>query len=109
LSRIADGATVYVAELSNGAVKVGFSRNPRGRLYAVQTYARRHFRSHITRWHVSRVMKLDGDARYLERLMHSRLARIGQPLRGFGEYFLHARFEVARQLCDQLGRCMPKA
>jgi hypothetical protein len=98
------GACVYVAELSNGLVKVGYSQNPRTRLGSLSAQARRRFRADVTRWHVGPAFNREGDGRYAEALTLARMSRIATPVNGAAEFFHGARFEIARQLCEQLSR-----
>ena len=43
---------VYAVQLSNGVVKVGFSRNPRTRMCSLSDQVRRKFGVRLTKFHV---------------------------------------------------------
>lgn len=92
---------VYAAELSNGLVKVGFSRNPRTRMASLAGEVRRSFGARICRYYISRNLAVrtaaDAEARVLERLR-----RLAAPLKGKQEYFDNLSFGAATTLIQQV-------
>lgn len=98
------GGCVYAAELSNGLVKVGFSRNPRTRMGSLVTQARRIFGAEIVRFHIGVDMRASAQAIRAEREVLVRASRIGSPCKESQEFFGNLPFPVAANLIDQLSR-----
>jgi hypothetical protein len=52
IPRVFDGC-VYAAELKNGMVKVGFSKNPRTRIHSLLNQVKRKYNADLRNYHVS--------------------------------------------------------
>lgn len=95
---------VYAAELTNGVVKVGFSRNPRTRMGTLVLQARRLFGADVARFHIGLDMTEPKQALRAERELLTRASRIGSTCKGSREFFSNLPFPVAANLIDQLSR-----
>jgi len=95
---------VYAAELTNGIVKVGFSRNPRTRMGTLVLQARRMFGADIARFHIGLDMTEPRQALQAERELLTRVSKIGAPCKGSREFFRNLPFPVAANLINQLSR-----
>lgn len=95
---------VYVAELTNGVVKFGFSRNPRTRMGSLVNEVRRRYRCDVSRFQIGSDFVDSRQATRAEQELISRAARIGSPFRGRKEFFCHIKFPVAVNLVKQISR-----
>lgn len=93
---------VYVAELKNGLVKVGFSRNPRTRMGSLANEVKRKYRTTLQRWHVSQNIPCHRFALLMESVVISRMGRIGTACNGTQEYFQNVAFGAAVTLVNQM-------
>lgn len=94
---------IYAAELSNGLLKVGFSRNPRTRMGALAKQVRREFGAQIARFHVGDDMAERAAIR-AEMSLIKRIGRLGVVVPGRVEFFQHVAFGAAVTLVRQLSR-----
>lgn len=102
IPRTIDGC-IYAAELSNGVIKVGFSRNPRTRMCLLAKQARVRFGARIVAWRIGSDMP-PMRAMAIERALIQRMARIATPFPKTIEFFQNVRFGVAAALVRQLSR-----
>jgi hypothetical protein len=96
-----DKAIVYAVLLSNGIVKVGFSRNPRVRLGLLNNQCRHQFQAGIDRFHIGRRL-CDGEARRVEHRLIERMTEVAKPVGTHREFFADASYEIAVSLVDEL-------
>lgn len=88
---------VYVAEMDNGLIKVGFSRNPRTRLQSLAKDMRRRLKTDVCRFKVSKDMDCR-DAAAAESQALRLIRKIGKQRPGTFEYFTDVSFAVAVNL-----------
>lgn len=104
-------ASVYLAGMSNGFVKVGFSDNPRTRLSSFNNYAKRKYGASIVCFHVYegigtqvRVPKAhrkhSNQARALEARLIGLLAGYGRACAPSSEVFEGICYDAAKDLVD---------
>lgn len=104
-------ASVYLAGLSNGFVKVGFSDNPRTRLGDVNYYSKLKYGANIVCFHVyegiGTKLRFDAvrrdhssQARALEARLIKLLADHGRACPPSGEVFEGICFDAAKALAD---------
>jgi hypothetical protein len=104
------GSCVYAAQLSNGLVKVGFSRNPRTRMGHLVWQVRRQFNSELTAFYVGEPLPAPAlRGIWTESAVLRRLATIGTPIAGAREFFRDVRFGVAVTLVRQMTRAQQAA
>lgn len=90
------GEVVYVAEFTNGAIKVGMSSGVRHRIPQVVCHARRLFGYvHLKDIYVSKAQKRSATVRSAEFFAKYSLKRIGQVTPGTSEYFTGISFNDA--------------
>jgi len=95
-------ACIYAAELSNGFVKVGFSRNPRTRMESLNGQVKRRFGTAVVRWHISRDFTNVRQGFQVESLLIRRMNAIGARVPGTTEFFHGVSFDVAAGLIEQI-------
>jgi hypothetical protein len=97
---------VYAAQLKNGLVKVGFSRNPRTRMESLRWQVRRQFRSEVIAVFLSDALPDSWPMRVslAEKAVLRRLAGIGTTVAGTNEFFMHVPFGLAVTLIRQMTR-----
>ncbi len=95
---------IYAAELKNGVIKVGFSRNPRTRMCTLAVEVKRNLRSAILRWHISPNIPDAKTGRNAEAALLARMRQIGNVLAGRQEYFKDVSFGAAVTLVNQMAR-----
>ena len=89
---------LYAAEFKNGVIKIGITRSPRSRLMGLATRFGPIARQYVGSKHAC--------GYWAERQVYERLAGIGQVFRG-REWFVGVRFEIARQLVEQISNRAP--
>ena len=94
---------VYVAELKNGLVKVGYSKNPRTRLQSLATQVKDIFRSEINRFYIGPDIDA-ASARDAEIRTLARLRGIAPQAKGVTEYFSDVGFGAVVTLASQMTR-----
>lgn len=95
---------VYAVELTNGIVKVGFSRNPRTRMQALTFEAKRVYRCGVSRFHIGHDFDNSMQATRAELELIDRASKVGVAFRGRREYFVNLPFGVAANMVDQLSK-----
>lgn len=95
------GSCLYAVLLSNGIVKVGFSRNPRTRMASLSRQVCREFGADVVSFRVGRALpRLTAAA--MERDLLRRLRAIGTVIEVRAEFFQHVRFGQAKTLVQQI-------
>jgi hypothetical protein len=96
-------ACIYAVELTNGLVKVGFSRNPRTRMTSLRAQVARVFGADIARFHIGVDLPLRAAVR-AEGAALIRIGRIGTVVCGHKEFFTGVCFGAAVTLVSQVSR-----
>jgi predicted GIY-YIG superfamily endonuclease len=97
--RVGDGPLVYVAEFSNGVIKVGFTANARTRLSSLATQARGIFGAlDVEQMHVTEKFSNSAAARSAEFTSLQRIEQVATRVEGRGEYFTGISFDEAVRL-----------
>lgn len=95
---------LYAAELANGIVKVGLTRNPRGRIPTLQSHARIRFGAEVVRHELSQPFPEHNNHLLwgAEKALLQGLRRIAREDAEHGEYFHGLCFPVAIALMEQV-------
>jgi len=94
---------VYAVELTNGIVKVGWSRNPRTRMESLVWKLRKEFRTGIARFFIGRDIPSELACK-AENDVIKRISKIGNVLPKRREYFTGVSFGHAVNLISQFSR-----
>jgi hypothetical protein len=86
---------IYVCELTNGIVKVGFSRNPRTRMVSLARQVRRQFAADIARFFIGADMSTR-EAIRAESAALVCMRKIAPAVPGYLEFFTGITFDSAR-------------
>lgn len=98
---------VYVAELATGVVKVGFSANPKTRLYRLSNQVKRQYGTTICRYYIS-VNMPKRLAQKAETVTLTNIRNIGVQVDGTHEYFHGVKFSDAVALIELLHVVTPE-
>jgi len=93
------GGCVYVAEISNGIVKIGFSRNPRVRLQSLEYEVRKKLGASLSRFYVSKSVPVFS-ATHAENKTLKAAREVGDQVPRTLEYFTGIRFESAVDIVE---------
>lgn len=113
-------SSVYIAGMSNGMVKIGFSDNPRTRLGSLNSDSVRRFGCSVVHFHVYEGIGAaviipaacnsdSGRARAIEARCLNLLAAIGEPCAPSTEYFKGVDYFAAKALIDTEIFSLPRA
>lgn len=94
---------IYVAEMKNGLVKVGFSQNPKTRLRSLSYQVGRVYGTEINRFHICKDAGRR-EARRAETFALNRLREIGNQFPDTLEFFTGVHFGSAVNLANQMTR-----
>jgi hypothetical protein len=95
---------LYAAELANGIVKVGLTRNPRGRIPTLHSHARIRFGAEVVRHELSAPFPENNNHLLwgAEQALLNALRRIAHEDSDHGEYFRGIAFDVVLVLMEQV-------
>lgn len=93
IQRQFDGC-IYVAELTNGAIKVGCSANPKTRLSSLDRYTKLKYSARVKRFHISQNIPLRS-AQHCEKRLIEMMHVSGVEVAGTIEFFHDVSFDSA--------------
>lgn len=96
------GCAIYVVELANGWMKVGFSRGPCNRMKSLSAQLRREFSTEIVRFHISAAMPLRTTTK-AEALLIREMNSVAKPATQCRKELFHSiSFEAAKTIVDKV-------